>query len=240
MSEKQHFESKYFDDIDTISESNNYFLPVLRSVASAVDIANAKVLDVGCGTGLFMSSFVKWGCTELYGVDGPTEYADRALERGYKEIKFVDDLCSSRLPFEDNTFDLIVCKDVFEHLLDPVFALGEIYRVLRPGGKLLLHVPNHFPLYGRIKFVFTNNMDTFSFFPGSSRWTFPHIRFYEYQDSIRVLDNNNFTLINDLSYHFPVIPLLVRFRLFNSFCEYLVSRFPNQFAGGFTHFLEKR
>lgn len=240
MSEKQHFESKYFDDIDTISESNNYFLPVLKSVALTIDVSKAKILDVGCGTGLFMSPLVKWGCTELYGVDGPTDYAGRALERGYKEVKFVDDLCSSKLPYEDNTFDLIVCKDVFEHLLDPVFALDEIRRVLRPGGKLLLHVPNHFPLYGRVKFVFTNNMDTFSFFPDSSRWSFPHIRFYEYNDSIKLLSEHGFSVVEDLSHHFPVIPILVRFSVFKSFCKSLVSKFPNQFAGGFTHFLEKR
>ncbi|MEO8172307.1 MAG: methyltransferase domain-containing protein [Sediminibacterium sp.] len=239
MSEKQHFETKYFDDIDTISENDNYFLPVLKDVASAIDIKTAKVLDVGCGTGLFMSPLIKWGCTEMYGVDGPTDCADRAIKRGYKEVKFVNDLCVDRLPYDDNSFDLIVCKDVFEHLLDPVHSLKEINRVLKTGGHLLLHVPNHFPFYGRLKFLFTNNLDTFSFFPGSSRWEFPHIRFYEHADSIKLLGKEGFSLDRDLSIHFPVIPVLVRFSFFKSFCRSLVAKYPNQFAGGFTFLLRK-
>lgn len=240
MSDKQHFEPKYFDDIDTISESNNYFLPVLKSLASTIDVSKSKILDVGCGTGLFLSPLVKWGCKELYGVDGRSDYADRAVERGYKEVQFIDDLCTSKLPYEDNTFDLVICKDVFEHLLDPIFALDEIRRVLKPAGKLLLHVPNHFPLYGRVKFLFTNNLDTFSYFPGASRWTFPHIRFYEHTDSSKVLIEHGFALISDLSFHFAVIPVLSRFNIFKSLCRSLVIKYPNQFGAGFTFLLEKR
>jgi SAM-dependent methyltransferase len=239
MKEKQHFDSKYFDDIDTISESDNYFLPVLKDVASMVNLQTSKVLDVGCGTGLFMSPFISWGCKDIYGVDGPTDCADRATKRGYKEVKFVDDLCEDRLPYDDNSFDLVVCKDVFEHLLNPVHSLDEIRRVLKPGGHLLLHVPNHFPLYGRVKFLFTNNLDTFSFFPGSSRWTFPHIRFYEHQDSVKLLADKGMVMATDLSCHFPVVPFLVRFSIFKSFCKGLVKKYPNQFAGGFTFLLKK-
>ena len=47
------------------------------------------------------------------------------------------------VPFEDNTFDLIVFNEVFEHLrINPIFTLREALRVLRPGGKLLLSTPN--------------------------------------------------------------------------------------------------
>lgn len=240
MSEKQHFESKYFDDIDTISERDNYFLPVLKSVAATVNFKNSRVLDVGCGTGLFMSYVIKLGCAEVYGVDGPTDYADRAIKRGYKEVRFVNDLCINKLPFENNTFDVVVCKDVFEHLLDPIFSLMEIRRVLKTDGKLLLHVPNHFPLYGRLKFLFTNDLDTFSYFPGESRWTFPHIRFYEHKDSLELLTQKGFSLATDLSYHFPIIPFLCRYRVFDTFCKHLTLKYPNQFAGGFTFLLNKQ
>lgn len=235
----QHFESKYFEEIDTLSESDNYFLPVLHDVARVMDVKAARVLDVGCGTGLFLSPLIAWGCCELYGVDGPTEYADRAIRRGYKEVRVVADLSTNRLPFDDENFDLVVCKDVFEHLLNPVYALKEIRRVLKTDGLLLLHVPNHFPLYGRIKFLAANDLDTFSFFKGASRWTFPHIRFYEHGDSIRVLGEQGFSLFTDLSYHFQAIPFLSRFKFLQSPRKYLVKRFPNQFACGFT-FLAKK
>jgi len=235
----QHFEGKYFEEIDILSESDNYFLPVLQDVACVIDFKAARVLDVGYGTGLFLAPLIAWGCDALYGVDGPTEYADRAIRRGYKEVHVVADLSTSRLPFEDESFDFVVCKDVFEHLINPVHSLREIHRVLKTDGLFLLHVPNHFPLYGRVKFLVTNDIDTFSFFKGASRWTFPHIRFFEHGDSIRVLAKQGFSLVNDLSHHFQAIPFLSRFKVLQSLRKYLVGRFPNQFASGFT-FLAKK
>jgi SAM-dependent methyltransferase len=55
-----------------------------------------------------------------------------------------DRVCGSilTLPFDDGSFDLITANMVFEHLEDPVHALREIHRVLRPGGRLIFHTPN--------------------------------------------------------------------------------------------------
>ncbi len=234
-----HFAGKYFEEIDQISEYDNYFTPVLCEVLSKIDVKNARVLDVGCGTGLFLKPIILGGCTQLYGVDGPQDFTGRAIGRGYKEVNVVTDLNVAPLPGENDSFDLVVCKDVFEHLLNPTHALSEINRVLKKDGLLLLHVPNHFPLIGRLKFLFTNNIDTFNFFKNESRWTFPHIRFYEHCDSLQVFDANNFSLVLDLSYHFHAIPILSRFKLFKSFRKYLVRRYPDQFAAGFTYLVKK-
>lgn len=234
-----HFAGKYFEEIDQISEQENYFTPVLREVFSKVDVKNASVLDVGCGTGLFLKPLIAAGCTQLYGVDGPQDFTDRALSRGYKEVSVVADLNISPLPGPNENFDLVVCKDVFEHLLNPIHALSEISRVLKKDGLLLLHVPNHFPLIGRLKFLFTNNIDTFSFFKDESRWSFPHIRFYEHRDSLQVLAAHNFSLVLDLSHHFQAIPILSRFKLLQVFRKYIVVHFPNQFAAGFTFLVKK-
>jgi SAM-dependent methyltransferase len=236
---RSHFADKYFDEIDNLPEADNYFLPVLRDVGLEIDFKSARVLDVGCGTGLFLKPLIETGCTECYGVDGPSAYAYRAIARGYRDVKFVADLNNTPLPFADETFDLVVCKDVFEHLLNPLYALSDIRRVLKNNGLFLFHVPNHFPLYGRLKFLFSNDIDTFAFFKNESRWTFPHIRFYEHDDSLRVLVEHGFTLVADLSHHFQAIPLLSRFRSLQSFRRYLVGRFPNQFAAGFTFLVKK-
>ncbi len=234
-----HFAERHFEDIEQISDVNNYFTPVLREVLLKVDVTTAKVLDVGCGTGLFLTPLIAAGCTQLYGVDGPQGFTDRAIRRGYKEVIVVDDLNTCKLPAANESFDLVVCKDVFEHLLNPKHALSEIARVLKNDGLLLLHVPNHFPLIGRLKFLITNNIDTFSYFRGEGRWTFPHIRFYEHRDSLQVLAANNLELVLDLSYHFPAIPILSRFNILPSFSKYLIRRFPDQFAAGYTLLVKK-
>ncbi|MDC3200264.1 class I SAM-dependent methyltransferase [Porticoccaceae bacterium] len=234
-----HFADKYFDEIDEFSEEENYFMRVLDDVIPKLKNLNSKILDVGCGTGLFMMPLVKAGHS-LFGVDGASNYIDRAIRRGYKGVKVVADLNVCALPEENESFDMIVCKDVFEHLLNPTHALSEISRVLKKDGLFLLHVPNHFPLRGRLKFLWDNNIDTFSFFEDESRWTFPHIRFYEYDDSLSTLNGRGFELVLNLSGHFISIPLISRFKIFNPISKYLATRFPNQFASGFTLLMRKK
>lgn len=232
--DSQHFANGHFDSIETLSEKENYFTPVLREVASYLKFDKVKVLDVGCGTGLFMKTLIDAGCTECFGVDGSHGHIQHALKRGYKEIRLVDDLSTSVLPFDDATFDFVVCKDVLEHLLHPLHVLAEIKRVLRKEGLLLVHVPNHFPLYGRIKFLLNNNIDTFSFFENETRWTFPHIRFYEYNDFIEQLQLNGLEPIKNLSGYFALMPVVQRLPIFKGLVKRLANNYPNQFSNAFT------
>lgn len=240
MEKKTHFESKYFEEIDSISNQKNYFIPIYNHISKYIEFSKSKILDVGCGTGIFSIPLIQSGCTELYGVDGPSEFLNRPIERGYKSIEVVNDLCYDKLPFENSTFDFVVCKDVFEHLINPIHTFDEIIRVVKPNGYILFHVPNHFPFFSRLKFLFTNNIDTFSFFPDSNRWEFPHIRFYENQDSIKLFEKKNLTLVENLSYYFPIFPILGRFSFLLNLLKYLTKKFPNQFAGGFTYLIQKK
>ena len=204
-----------------------------------LDVQSLSVLDVGCGTGIFIKPLIEAGCDKVYGVDGPQEYVSHALKRGYKDVFIVDDLNFNPIPLESESFDLVICKDVFEHLHNPLAVLEEIRRVLKVGGYFLFHVPNHFPLMARIKFLFSNDIDTFSFFSGDSRWTYPHIRFYEHKDSSNIFKKHKFLIVTDLSFHFHFIPFISRFKFFNKFSKLIVRKFPNHFSMGYTYLLKK-
>lgn len=52
------------------------------------------------------------------------------------------------LPFADESFDCVICAELLEHIRNPIDVLKEVYRVLRPGGTLLLTVPFMFPVHG--------------------------------------------------------------------------------------------
>jgi SAM-dependent methyltransferase len=60
---------------------------------------------------------------------------------GYRYPDFVKDADITCLPFEDNTFDIIICNHVLEHIIEEGKAISELYRVLKAGGEAILQVP---------------------------------------------------------------------------------------------------
>lgn len=92
---------------------------------------SGRLLDVGCGSKPYKSLFA----VDAYiGLDIDSETARKREAADY----FYD---GNVFPFADNSFDAVLCNEVLEHVFNPDEFLGEIVRVLRPGGKLLLTVP---------------------------------------------------------------------------------------------------
>lgn len=92
-----------------------------------------RTLDIGCGIGDFCR-FRK----DVIGVDINPINIQYCQMRGIKSYQIKTD---GVLPFEDNSFDSIILDNVMEHIEDPSSLLKSVYRVLRPGGTLLLGVP---------------------------------------------------------------------------------------------------
>lgn len=96
----------------------------------------AKVLDVGCGTGE-LGRHRASSDLEIHGVDGDAGAVEKA-QRFEQAICL--DLESSSLPYEDESFEGVLARDIFEHLHDPGRLAREIYRVMCPGGLLIASV----------------------------------------------------------------------------------------------------
>jgi ubiquinone/menaquinone biosynthesis C-methylase UbiE len=109
-----------------------------------------KILEVGCRAGNLTQHYCSGN--EVVGVD-----VDRnALVEFKKKLGFEGhwvDVDSEDLPFESESFDLVVFSEVMEHLRFPQKALSEISRVLRTEGSLVGSVPNAFRLRNRLKFI---------------------------------------------------------------------------------------
>lgn len=97
----------------------------------------SKVLDVGCGSGDFLNAFVRAGL-QGYGVD----FSDAAISNCQDSVIRIVDLENERIPFEDNSFDLIFSKSVLEHFHNPEIPIKEMYRVLKPDGLIINLVPS--------------------------------------------------------------------------------------------------
>jgi SAM-dependent methyltransferase len=95
-----------------------------------------KILDVGCGTGELGRHRGESGF-EIHGVDGDPGAVQKA--RRFEHALCLD-LESGALPYEDESFDAVLARDILEHLHDPNRLAHEIYRVIRPGGLLVASV----------------------------------------------------------------------------------------------------
>lgn len=93
--------------------------------------------DLGCGFGPYRSYFRQ---ATYIGFDHPATFP---AETGSAEV--YGDLLA--LPFRDGSLDAVLCTQVLEHVPDPGRAMGEIARVLKPGGRLLLSAPFFYPLH---------------------------------------------------------------------------------------------
>jgi SAM-dependent methyltransferase len=102
------------------------------------DWRGKRILDAGCGTGAILK---RLGSPERnIGVDLAPEAINLCRERGLANV-MQGDICA--LPFEEASFDAVICSSVLYHAWVPNIpaALHEFHRVLRPGGLLLINVP---------------------------------------------------------------------------------------------------
>lgn len=94
-----------------------------------------RILDVGCGAGNMYHHLSKYG--DVIGVENHPNPVRVGQKRGY-DIRQAD---GRDLPFPEDTFELVTALDVIEHNAEDVAMLREMYRVLRPGGLVLISVP---------------------------------------------------------------------------------------------------
>jgi SAM-dependent methyltransferase len=132
-----------------------HFIAVPRIVAThlspLIPLSESTILDFGCGEGLMAKGLARF-CREVNGVDlqslfhGIEERFDKVLGEGngFPPVHLQVIRATERLPYENGRFDGVFAWSVFEHVADVPFALGEIHRVIRPGGAFFLQIA---PLY---------------------------------------------------------------------------------------------
>lgn len=116
---------------------------VRRSLNSDGTGGPTRILDLGCGPGNLLDYLAPHGDT--FGSDFSQDALRFCAGRGFRRL-FRADFHS--LPLRDDSFDLVTCIDVLEHLEDDRRAIAELVRILRPGGLLVVSVPAFMFLWG--------------------------------------------------------------------------------------------
>jgi ubiquinone/menaquinone biosynthesis C-methylase UbiE len=105
---------------------------LLEAIRKHAPSLKGKLLDFGCGSKPYLLLF---NVDEYIGLD----FEKTGHDHSHEQIDVYYD--GKTIPFKDDHFDSILCSEVAEHLFDLPAALGEMNRVLKKGGKLLLTCP---------------------------------------------------------------------------------------------------
>jgi len=150
---------------------------------------HGRILENGCGVGSYLTRLAKTASLAA-GLEVEWERCREARQLGG------DVLCGvgETLPYPSNVFDVVLSHEVLEHVVNDRQSVQEIVRVLKPGGRLILFVPNRgYPfethgIYWKGKYYF-GNKPLVNYLPRSWRDRLaPHVNVYTHRDLQRLFD----------------------------------------------------
>ena len=153
------------------------------------------ILENGCGVGMYIDHLSPHA-GEIVGLEYDLQRAHEAHQQvaGGAAQNHIICAAGERLPFPDEQFDLILSHEVLEHVKDDHQAVGEMVRALKPGGRLVIFVPNRgYPfethgIYWRGRYHF-GNTPLVNYLPRRMRdWLAPHVHVYSKSDLRRLFN----------------------------------------------------
>lgn len=154
----------------------------LALVRRYAPLAGKRILDVGCGVGMYTSAFSRFS-PQVFGIE--VEF-DRAIE-AWTRAQGVAQAVGETLPFAGASFDVVFSHEVLEHVRDDRCCAQELVRVTRPGGCIVIFAPNRWyffethGIYWRGKYHF-GNQPLVNWLPAPLRNRLaPHVRAYTAQ-----------------------------------------------------------
>ncbi len=162
----------------------------LQMIARWAQLSDARVLDVGCGVGMYTGAFIQRYTPHVHGL----EYElPRAID-ARATTQHVVSAAAEHLPYPSDTFDTLLSHETLEHVQDDRAAAREMLRVLKVGGRAVIFVPNRWYPYethghyrhGQYHF---GNTPLINYLP--DRWRdqlAPHVRAYTKRGLRRLFD----------------------------------------------------
>ena len=119
---------------------NNFkYKTLFKAISEQIDLPdNAVIADLGCKDATFLLAFQDAFSDKIKSAIGVD-----ITDKWFKDVKYKKPIrlrvmdCSKKLKFDDNTFDFVFTKDMFECVPDKEFLVNEIYRILKPGGTVV-------------------------------------------------------------------------------------------------------
>lgn len=162
-------------------------ISLAKKLLSQIKFANC--LDVGCASGYMISEVSKtFPKAEYFGID----IYDKAIEYAkkiYPHIEFKV-ASASKLPFRDNSFDLILFYETIEHVQNPKECLSEIKRVLKRDGTLILTMDSGSWLFRLVWFIWENSKGNI--------WKGAHLHPFHHRELEQLIKDAGFKIKNKI------------------------------------------
>ena len=145
------------------------------------------ILDAGCGGGVLAKILSSIGHT----VDGVTISTDELnMAKPFVRNVYLHNL-ETGLPLElqSNQYDCVICSHVLEHIVYPEQLLSDIEKVLKPGGLLIVALPNIMHYKSRMKLL-AGNFD----YQDAGIWDYTHVKWYSFKTAKQLLLNAGYTI----------------------------------------------
>jgi 2-polyprenyl-3-methyl-5-hydroxy-6-metoxy-1,4-benzoquinol methylase len=206
-------------------KKEDYFSHARRELISFIPKnPSNKILEIGAGGGDTLLEIKKLGLAkEVVGIELMELPGTKQNDRSIDQWIFAD-IEKYEFPFENETFDVIIAGDVFEHLVDPWKALRKITPLLKKGGLLITSIPNiriknaMFKIYFRGDFGYT----------AEGTFDKTHLRFFCKKNMIDMLSTEELQITEvkrDFDFKKNSRPQIINALTFNLFEEFLALQF---------------
>lgn len=201
-------------DMETVLTDKNAPGTHEKVISILMDFLPGRLLDAPSGEGALLQRINHYH--KVVGADIDENYFK------LKSVPFYKVNLNEPLPFEDSSFDYIVCIEGIEHLENPYLCIREFTRILKSGGRLVLSTPNIMSIKSRTRFFFYSYHDFFRFISlsdeyrhGLPGYEHEHINPMTYQElryalnkagmSIVDIHTNRFVKPKKLSFFYPLV-----------------------------------
>ncbi len=211
--DESHYDRKYFEGHIARYDGQVYCQRVKNVGRFMGEVAGLRVLDLGCGVGFFGGIAQQRGA-RVTGLDFSAVALQMCQKRQPGMAVLRGD--ATRLPFASAAFDVVLLNDIIEHLAEDLgrAMLAEVFRVLRPGGRLVVDTDNDAFLMGRKGFRRLNDWlerDTpqrLALREIKKTWNAPtlHIRIYAAHELRALLEGVGFVIEDFDTYPYIHVP----------------------------------
>jgi SAM-dependent methyltransferase len=184
LSELNYMEEQLYQQKDAI-----YFGRERKEILPLLPQKVDKILEVGCGSGATLAYLKDNGyCQWTAGIELFPEAAKIAKER--LDFLYEGNVESARLPFEKSSFDVILCLDVLEHLVNPEAVVSYLHTLLVPGGVIIASIPNVRHISVVFPLVFMGRWN----YESSGILDKTHLKFFVRDSAIKLMESSGLKL----------------------------------------------